>query len=128
MRERLSQVEVRELWRSLTASEHDDACDDNCVACHYRRRGRLWLNAYTVDRCFGGPEEGGWWYDQWVPLAGLQVSTEEYAVAAYDLLCDTYEDREGRWDRFQSVGGPDVVLLFEPHEGQPDPPCRPVYE
>jgi len=23
----------------------------------------LYVNAYRVSRAYGGPEEGGWWYD-----------------------------------------------------------------
>lgn len=26
-------------------------------------RRPVWVNVYRVDRCYGGPEEGGWWYD-----------------------------------------------------------------
>jgi hypothetical protein len=26
---------------------------------------RVYVNIYRVDRCYGGPEEGGWWYDMW---------------------------------------------------------------
>ena len=25
---------------------------------------RFFVNQYEVDRCFGGPEEGGWYYDR----------------------------------------------------------------
>lgn len=25
--------------------------------------GFRWVNVFDVQRCYGGPEEGGWWYD-----------------------------------------------------------------
>lgn len=30
------------------------------------RRVTGYLSLYTVNRCYGGPEEGGWWYDAYV--------------------------------------------------------------
>ena len=36
-----------------------------------RRKGYVLVNVYEVHRCYGGPEEGGWWYD-----AGHCVRTE----------------------------------------------------
>jgi hypothetical protein len=26
---------------------------------------RVYVNIYRIARCYGGPEEGGWWYDMW---------------------------------------------------------------
>lgn len=28
-----------------------------------------WINVYEYSRHYGGPEEGGWWYDSWECLA-----------------------------------------------------------
>jgi hypothetical protein len=27
-----------------------------------------WAVVYDVTQCYGGPEEGGWWYDAWEPV------------------------------------------------------------
>lgn len=40
---------------------------------YFQRFPRVYLNAYAVSRCYGGPEEGGWWYDDREPLASLPV-------------------------------------------------------
>lgn len=32
-----------------------------------------WLTLYAVSREWGGPEEGGWWFDRWEPIATLAV-------------------------------------------------------
>lgn len=26
---------------------------------------KLFINVYEVERCYGGPEEGGWWYNSY---------------------------------------------------------------
>jgi len=28
----------------------------------------LWVTAYDITREWGGPEEGGWWWDNWQPV------------------------------------------------------------
>lgn len=33
----------------------------------------LFVNAYEVTRHFGGKEEGGWWYNQYSPVASIPV-------------------------------------------------------
>lgn len=37
-----------------------------------RESARRWLAVYDVNRAFGGPEEGGWWYDYGVPAEGFE--------------------------------------------------------
>lgn len=36
----------------------------------------LWINVYQVERAYGGPEEGGWWYDQKNFKVGQEVQCE----------------------------------------------------
>jgi hypothetical protein len=36
-------------------------------------QNRLFVNVYLVSRVYGGPEEGGWWYDSGEPLASVPV-------------------------------------------------------
>lgn len=53
----------------------------------FRHKRLEFMNAYTVNRYYGGPEEGGWWYNAGEPLASIpfikgyeptQKSLEEY--------------------------------------------------
>lgn len=37
----------------------------------------LYVNVHAVTRHYGGPEEGGWWYDAGQPLASVPVEAEE---------------------------------------------------
>ena len=34
----------------------------------------IYVSLYTIERAYGGPEEGGWWYDKW----SLEDSTKFY--------------------------------------------------
>lgn len=36
----------------------------------------LYVNAYAVTRHYGGPEEGGWWFNSGSPLASIPVKAE----------------------------------------------------
>jgi|TARA_R110001583_G_scaffold69697_2_gene197611 hypothetical protein len=40
-----------------------------------------YLNVYIIGRAYGGPEEGGWWYDyhEWVYRKNRETSDEELA-------------------------------------------------
>jgi hypothetical protein len=36
----------------------------------------LYINVYSVTRHYGGPEEGGWWYNSGTPLASVPIQVE----------------------------------------------------
>lgn len=38
---------------------------------------RVKESAYRVERCYGGPEEGGWWYDGWEYLGEAKDIPED---------------------------------------------------
>jgi hypothetical protein len=45
----------------------------------------IYLNCYHMSRCFGGPEEGGWYYDRWHSGTNLGTfKTREEATAFRD--------------------------------------------
>lgn len=37
----------------------------------------LYVNVYEVGRAYGGPEEGGWWFDTGSPVAAIPVALTE---------------------------------------------------
>ena len=90
------------------------------------------LNVYAVTRHFGGPEEGGWWYNAGDPLASVPLEDEESEseenrkklVAKYEKM---FEDE--KWgDIHHSTGGVDVQVRFEKEIAQYWPQTRPHYE
>lgn len=41
----------------------------------------VYVSLYEVERAYGGPEEGGWWYDQWTLISTKKFFDEEEANA-----------------------------------------------
>jgi hypothetical protein len=85
------------------------------------------VSEYAVDRLYGGPEEGGWWYDspEFVRVVHRH-SSEERAIAQAVLLNERVADRTR--DRFCVNGGPDTCFLVEEVEGEHALTERPRYE
>ena len=42
------------------------------------------VTTYCVERCYGGPEEGGWWYNWWTPVRVMLCATLDDATAQMD--------------------------------------------
>ena len=75
--------------------------------------GLFHVNEYSLNRAYGGSEEGGWWYDfgRFIKCHGT-YSTREDAVAALTAVRSTVNAaRRGR----HSPGSP---LCTGPHELQ----------
>lgn len=51
----------------------------------------VWVSAYHVQRAYGGPEEGGWYFDAGELLATLRT-TRASAMAIELLLAEEYEE------------------------------------
>lgn len=47
----------------------------------------MYLNVYAVTRHYGGPEEGGWWYNAGQPLASVPIKA--VALRGHDSSCHT---------------------------------------
>lgn len=59
---------------------------------HETREVIAFISVYEVDRCYGGPEEGGWWYDSY---EWLKVAIPFRAVQDYRLVETDEEDGSG---------------------------------
>lgn len=87
----------------------------------------FWLNVYNVQRCYGGPEEGGWYYDAGELLLSVPLldCIDEAAVRAE--LEKEYSN-EGRYPAYSvlSDGAYRITRSFE--QGRNYPEERPHYE
>ena len=66
--------------------DEDDNC--NCPPEGYIVPGSetlLYVNAYEVSRHYGGPEEGGWWYNVFNPLASIPILAD--VIEGHDNSC-----------------------------------------
>jgi len=92
-----------------------------------------YVNAYAVTRHFGGPEEGGWWYNAGEPLASVPLpftptGPDDGRVGTMvNQLKQRYADHaEG--DIYSVLGGVAVEVYVEDHPARTFPPETPHYE
>lgn len=73
-------------------------------------RTGLWLSHYTIEECYGGPEEGGWWYD-WCELDWSECLTIENLVAQWNELVRSLNDEAQPGHELVSVN--ELMLTVE---------------
>lgn len=93
----------------------------------------VYVNAYSVVRCFGGHEEGGWYYDAGTPLASVPVREEDEAVIELEKrrlreLLGWERPANNRLGRYSVNGGEDFEIYVEEEPAKPFPEERPHYE
>lgn len=80
----------------------DDDGECNCPPEGYVKPGReslLYVNAYEVTRHYGGPEEGGWYYNHHEPIASIPVkaiSIKGHSDACY--TCSQAREGNGEYE------------------------------
>lgn len=112
-----------------------DPCD-----CDHAERWARWnaenarhfVNEYVVERRYGGPEEGGWWYDagRFVRQHGAFVS-EIRAEELFERLLPRIEqqnDGKAPLDSVGSIGVGRHELMIDEHPGRNYPDRVPHYE
>lgn len=94
------------------------------------------INRYFVESVYGGPEEGGWWYDHYTPVASsprFEMGSQEYLDALEQAREweATELDRKrqfGERGRTSVIGTADPVVLVESHVAAVYPTVTPHYE
>jgi hypothetical protein len=102
-----------------------------------------YVNVYDVDRCYGGPEEGSWYYDCGTPnvdafgTASIKAWSETEAKLLMDKMLQSLKQPNthikngvyvGHLSRYSVIGGPDVELQIESLPAARWPTRRPHYE
>jgi hypothetical protein len=90
----------------------------------------MWVNAYSIVQCYGGPEEGGWWFDAGECLASIPCTSDEQVNEAIDRLSGMYQAEYSAYHkRSTSTGdGIDLAICVEDSKGSAYPEQRPHYE
>jgi hypothetical protein len=85
--------------------------------------GVRFVTAYEVTRHYGGPEEGGWWYNWYEPIESIPTIRPE--VVKSHLM----EKHEGRvhGDIYSVLGGTAVSVIIEDEPAENRSTERPVY-
>lgn len=88
-----------------------------------------YVNAHEVTRHYGGPEEGGWYYDAGTPLAAVPVKTAVEEAAALKTLKEIFAPMyEGRRGRYSVIGEEDLEITIDDHVARAWPTVTPHYE
>ena len=132
----------------LTPFIHNGSCNredgygEECWACaryaarsarvHKQRlNGQVepfYVVGYRIDRCYGGPQEGGWWYDHAYTCEVRKCyDWRDGLKAARELREDFKPDKRGR---SSVIGGPDgyVGVYRDPKNFPGEDFERPHYE
>lgn len=62
-----------------------------------------YVNVYHVDRCYGGPEEGGWYYDAgspWASIPCINDNTKGEIDPTHDVAPETFGVVYSRWRKW----------------------------
>lgn len=90
------------------------------------RRPRFYVNAYHVQLAYGGPEEGGWWYDTGTFLHGLPAKhLRECETIRLKLLARFWHLDDGPKSNVNSQG--EIHIYIDRERGKDFPQERPYY-
>ena len=87
------------------------------------------VNVYLIDRAYGGPEEGGWWYDCGEAIESIQCLDADIhrVLTEKQIWCDE-ENSERRCDIGSVLSEGKYVVRIEELPAQGYPTTTPRYE
>lgn len=85
----------------------------------------FFVNVWDIWREYGGPEEGGWWFDRGKCVKTVECSTRDQARLAREGLLDDYP-RTGH--RYSVLNGSDYDITIDDQRGTYFPETRPRYQ
>lgn len=91
----------------------------------------VFITVYEETLGYGGPEEGGWWYDIGTILEMVQVDTEEQENVIVAMFTKRYNDPDDKFlkrGKTSAAGGYDIILAITKDKGRSYPEIRPHYE
>lgn len=86
---------------------------------------RWWVNTYEIGRAYGGPEEGGWWFDTGTPVVTVPCGSYASAERVQEMLTNKYPGN-GQVGSVIYNGG-DFITLIEEERGKMYPSEWPHY-
>jgi len=105
----------------------EDGTQMACGRCDRGVARVAWANVYLVTRHYGGPEEGGWWFDVGELVGSIRVDVSWDAEIVKGILRKLYADEQDG-SRFSAAGGTDLSICLEDRPGENWPRERPRYE
>ena len=86
----------------------------------------FWVNAYSITRHCGGPEEGGWWYNWYTSLASVPVQGETAAQTEKERLENLFGPGYG--NIYSALGGEKISVYIEDEARESESRETPRYE
>lgn len=89
-----------------------------------------YVNVYMLERPYGGPEEGGWYYEAGYPYLSIDVTSmsEDDEAELVEALIRAYPDEGKRSSVLYGRDGYDYMVVVETHEARQWPEEAPRYE
>jgi hypothetical protein len=88
----------------------------------------VFVNIYTITRHYGGPEEGGWWYN-WSECREVIPVQNKYSDVMAEEAEKRYTTNGHKFGNIYSVlGGQDVDVRIEANPKESESESRPYYE
>ena len=89
-----------------------------------------YVSVYSVSRCYGGPEEGGWYYDWWELVKIIKFPCKvNYARALHvKKIIESQLGWKNQHHRSSVLGGDDCEVILEVVKGENQSRRRPHYE
>ena len=91
-----------------------------------KRQDAYFINVYEVTRHYGGPEEGGWYYNVGTPKDSVFTSDPHSIPRIRKWFIEKYGD-EAHGDIYSVNGGLEIQVIVEDHPSRRWPDRRPVY-
>ena len=91
-------------------------------------RTRFVVALYEIDRCYGGPEEGGWWYDTGELRRVLTVSSTEARACDQAQRANRLQRRARDVSSMAYAGGRHQACVFDDAAPARFPETRPRNE
>jgi hypothetical protein len=92
----------------------------------------IWVNAYRISRHYGGPEEGGWYYDWNTCIASMPVlNGTKTTQARIDFIIEWMQETlgwESEHNRYSVLGDADFAVYVEDLYQESETTERPHYE
>ncbi len=87
-----------------------------------------YVNVYLIDRAYGGPEEGGWWYDTGTAIRSTQIAPNDDIVLAEAEAWCAEENAHRRSDVSSVLSEGRYVVYVEDQPAADYPAVTPHYE
>jgi hypothetical protein len=126
----------------LTHEDRGMVCQDKPTKAGYithllvdpsnARKAPIYVNVYERGQAYGGPEEGGWWYDTFDPVEVDDQQQDQQPVSNMDAARRLQRELEKEYPytgKSSSVlGGEDYAVMIEFHPPEAQPKQKPRYE